>query len=437
MKSEKKEKFRYISLGITIFLVIAASLCLFFLLFRSDSVGEKITSVLHALSPVIYGAVIAYLLAPICNFLDQKMIAFFSRKKPLPEKRKKTIAGINVFLSLMFALVILCSIVALVLPQLINSIISIYNTIPKSEASINKLFDSLYENHPQLANTIQSISNSVIGYIQDWLKMELLPGLKATLGSITSGLWDAVVFLMNLFIGFIVAAYFLGSRKLFSSQMKKVLYACFKTKHVNFFLHEAAFANHAFSGFISGKLIDSLFIGIICYAGTLILGTPYGMLVSVIIGVTNVIPFFGPYIGAVPSVLIIFFKDPSNPWPCLYFVIFLVILMQVDGNIISPKIIGDKTGLSGFWVLFAILLFGGTFGFLGMLVGVPVFAVLYHEIRRILHRFLEKKKLRTETEFYQELLSIDEDGRPVYRKENQDKPPHKNIFKKKEEEKDS
>lgn len=434
MKSDKKEKFRYLSLGITIFLVIAASLCLFFVFFRSESIGGKIGSVLHSISPVIYGAVIAYLLAPICNFLDRKMTAFFSRKKPLSEKGKKTISGINVFLSLLFALVLLCGIVALVLPQLINSILSIYNSIPKSEASINKLFDSLYENHPQLANTIQSISNSVIGYIQDWLKTELLPGLRTTLGSITSGLWEAVVFLMNLFIGFIVAAYFLGSRKVFSSQAKKLLYGCFKTKHVNFFLHETAFANRAFSGFISGKLIDSLIVGLICYAGTLILDTPYGMLVSVIIGITNVIPFFGPYIGAIPSVMIILFKNPSNPWPCLYFVIFLAILMQVDGNIISPKIIGDKTGLSGFWVLFAILLFGGTFGFVGMLIGVPVFAVIYHEIRRILHHFLKKKNLQTETGFYAELLFIDEEGRPVYKAEKQER-PHKNIFKKKENEK--
>lgn len=431
MKSDKKDKLRYLSLGITIFLVIAASLFLFFLLFRSDTIGGAITSVLHSLSPVIYGAVIAYLLAPICNYLDQKMIAFFSQKKPLSEKRQKMISGINVFLSLMFALVLLCGIVALVLPQLINSVLSIYQTIPKSEESINKLFDSLYENHPQLANTIQSISNSVIGYIQDWLKTDLLPGLRTTLESITSGLWDAILFLMNLFIGFIVAAYFLGSRKVFSSQAKKLLYACFKTRHVNFFLHETSFANRAFSGFISGKLIDSLIVGLVCYAGTLILNTPYGMLVSVIIGVTNVIPFFGPYIGAIPSVLIIFFKDPSNPWPCLYFVIFLAVLMQVDGNLISPKIIGDKTGLSGFWVLFAILLFGGTFGFIGMLIGVPVFAVIYHEIRRTIHYFLEKKHLKTETEFYQELLFIDEEGRPVYKTKKQAR-PQKHIFKKKE-----
>ena len=160
----------------------------------------------------------------------------------------------------------------------------------------------------------------------------------------------------------------------------------------------------------------------------------FKLLISVLVAITNMIPYFGPFIGAIPCLIIVTITDPLHG---LYLLIFVLVLQQVDGNIISPKIIGDKTGLSGFWVLFAILLFGGTFGFLGMLAGVPVFAVIYHEIRRILHRFLEKKKLRTETEFYQELLSIEEDGSPVYRKENQDKPPHKNIFKKKEEEKDS
>ena len=157
------------------------------------------------------------------------------------------------------------------------------------------------------------------------------------------------------------------------------------------------FANKTFGGFLSGKIIDSLIIGILTFAIISIFNIPYSVLISVIVGVTNIIPYFGPFLGAIPCGIILLMVDPFK---CITFLIIVLILQQIDGNIIGPKILGDSTGLSSFWVIFAITLFGGFFGVFGMFVGVPLFAVIYAAIRTFINQRLEKKRLPSDTVYY-------------------------------------
>ena len=178
-------------------------------------------------------------------------------------------------------------------------------------------------------------------------------------------------------------------------------------------------SNSIFGGFITGKIIDSAIIGVICYIGCLILSIPNAILIAVIIGVTNLIPFFGQFIGAVPTLLITLIQSPIH---ALYLVIFMVILQQIDGNIIGPKIIGNSTGLSSFWVMFSILIFGGMFGFIGMLLGVPIFGVIYNLVTKGVNNILRKKELVVDTTAYIEAVKVDEGTNSlVYQKLSKEK----------------
>lgn len=211
-------------------------------------------------------------------------------------------------------------------------------------------------------------------------------------------LWDLV-------IGFIVSIYILGSKETFTAQGKKILYALLEEKRANGFIEDMRFVNTTFGRYISGKLLDSLMVGIICYMGMKMMDLPYAELISVIVGITNIIPYFGPYIGAIPSTILILMVDPKQ---ALYFVIFILILQQIDGNILEPKILGDSTGLSGFWVIFSITIFGGLFGVLGMILGVPLFAVLYALVGRRFQKMLLRKNMPAETEKYLNLDRVEE-----------------------------
>ena len=207
----------------------------------------------------------------------------------------------------------------------------------------------------------------------------------------------AVGFLTDFFIGIIISIYFLNSKDTFLAQIKKVILATFKESTAQEIFEGAAFTNKTFGGFISGKIIDSIIIGIICFLVMSIFGWEYSLLISCIVGITNIIPFFGPFIGAIPSVLLLLMM---NPWHALYFAIFAILLQQFDGNILGPKILGDSTGLESFWVLFAVLVGGGLFGFIGMIVGIPVFAVIYYYVGRQLNRRLAKKGFSTDLNDY-------------------------------------
>ena len=246
-------------------------------------------------------------------------------------------------------------------------------------------------------------------YLEDWLRKNVLQQ-SDFIANITTGVYNVVRAIFNVIIGFIVSVYVLMTKEKFIGQAKKIIYAIFRPRYGNVVMEVGRKADEVFGGFFIGKIIDSMIIGVLCFFGLTLLKMPYILLISVIVGVTNVIPFFGPYIGAIPSAVLILLNDPIKG---LYFLIFILVLQQLDGNVIGPKILGNSTGLSAFWVVFSILLGGGLFGFVGMIMGVPTFAVVYYIITMLINHLLEKKKLPLQTSEYGEKSYVDDSGRFV------------------------
>ncbi len=339
--------------------------------------------------PFIYGAGIAYILKPICNTYERFL------EKHWHPKRQQLIGTVSVVGSVVTGLVIIYAVLAMLLPQLAVSISRMARSLPQMVDSISSMVDRLFEGNEIIQNYIMQLSDAGTESISGWLKDSILPYMNMILTGLSDSMINAAGIFMNLFIGLVVAIYLLSGRK--NSKTGKTDFIQFVQRTVGEQdCRRDPFCGQSFSGFIGGKLLDSAIIGVICYAGMMVLGLPYAILISVIVGVTNIIPFFGPYIGAIPSAIILLTVSPMS---CLIFVIFIVILQQVDGNIIGPKILGSSTGLSGIWVLFSILFFGGLFGFVGMLIGVPVFAVIYDLIRQLIVRGLE---LRNKSKMFDE-----------------------------------
>ena len=326
---------------------------------------------------MIYGAAIAYLLKPVCNTYERKL------NEHLPSKLKKMSKALAITGSMLTMCIIVYLLLIIIIPQVVNSVTSLINTLPdKLNYAASWLEETLKED-TVVANYITENYIMLKDTAIEWISNELIPNMQ-NIQNILAGvgiqIWNSVMFLKNLLIGLIIAVYLLASRKKFAVQGKMVLYSIVKTKWADKILTELKYADNTFVGFINGKILDSAIIGVICYVCCLIFKFPNAMLVSVIVGVTNIIPFFGPFIGAIPSALLIFIESPLKS---LWFLIFIVVLQQVDGNIIGPKILGNSTGLSSFWVLFSILVFGGLWGFVGMVIGVPLFAVIYDIAKKL------------------------------------------------------
>ena len=269
--------------------------------------------------------------------------------------------------------------------------------------NLTEWVDRFLKQDSPLASPLDTFIADASKYLEEWLRKSVLQQ-SDFIASITTGVYNVVKAIFNVIIGFIVSVYVLMTKEKFIGQLKKIIYAIFRPRYGNVVMEVVRKADEVFGGFFIGKIIDSLIIGCICFASLAILRMPYVALVSVIVGVTNVIPFFGPYIGAIPSAILIFLVDPMKG---IYFIIYIIILQQVDGNVIGPKILGNTTGLSPFWVIFAILLFGGSFGVIGMLFGVPIFAVLYYIIKRVVEHVLRKRQLPEQTKEYIELDTVD------------------------------
>ena len=364
---------------------ISLSIIFFFLIYRFDGFGDAISTLTGILMPFIYGAVIAYLLKPVCNTIE----AFLRRF--IPEKMKGLINALSVTFTILFGLLLIYALCMMIIPQLITSVTTLYYT---AQANITKFMYwanhlEFIEKNEQIMELLNSAYAALNTNLDTWIKNTLLPSMQNILSGAALGVLNVVVVLKNLIIGIIVAVYMLASRKRFVQQGKMVLYSVVKPRWASLITEEVKYADRMFGGFINGKILDSAIIGLLCYIGCLIFKFPSALLVSVIIGVTNVIPFFGPFIGAIPATLLILIQ---NPIKALWFVLFVLVLQQVDGNIIGPTILGNTTGLSSFWVLFAILLFGGLWGFAGMIVGVPLFAVIYDVIKKLVIHGLQRNQ---------------------------------------------
>lgn len=356
------------------FLILAMAISFFFLLFRFEDLCAKAGALISILTPFIYGSVMAYMLRMPCNFFEKHL------EKWLPKKLKKRAGGFAILLSLFCAGLILYLLISMVVPQLAASISSIITELPGFAERTSIWVEELLADNPVVENYLQTAMEAVNIKIEAWASKDLLPVLMSMVGGFAGTVSTVVTFLFNICIGMVVCIYVLGSRKLFARQAKAVVYSIFKPRWAEAILSEVNYADKMFVGFFSGKILDSAIIGLICYIVSLILGFPNAMLISVIVGITNIIPYFGPWIGAVPSALLILIVDPMK---CIWFLVFIIVLQQFDGNILGPRLLANSTGLSGFWVLFSITVFGGVFGFVGILVGVPVFAVIYDLLRKL------------------------------------------------------
>lgn len=411
--SKLKQQF---SQGLTLLLVVIVCLLIYFALLRLERISNVIYLVLGILKPIIYGFAIAYLLNPIVKKVDEYLIPYINRHFPNSKKAAQISRGTGIFVAVVLLISIITALCNMMLPELYKSIWNMVSTVP---SQLNTAVDQITKMMSKDTTTGQLFTNVLMqatDFIQNWMKTDLLEQVNVVMSNLTAGVINVVKELFNGIIGIIISVYVLWGKEVFSQQAKKIVYAIFKPNSANMILHLTIKSNEIFGGFIIGKIIDSVIIGILCFIGLSILKMPYTLLVSVIVGVTNVIPFFGPYIGAIPSAILI---TLSNPIKGLYFLIFVLILQQIDGNIIGPKIIGNSTGLSAFWVVFSILLGGGLFGIPGMILGVPTFAVLSYIVTMLINHNLEKKNLPIEASCYDELSYVDTDGTYVHSDRNE------------------
>ena len=393
--------------GMTYFLVIAACILVYFAMLRMEAISDSFSKILDILKPILYGCLIAYFLNPIVRKVDQYLVPLLEKKMRNKEKAKNLSRGIGVATALIILIAVVTTLVNMMLPELINSIRNLIITLPSQINQLVKQVNNIKLDDSTMTSILKNAMNEASTTLQNWIRTDLLNKVNELMTHLTVGLYTLVMEMFHAVIGVIVSVYILFGKEKFISQSKKATYALFPVEHANLLIHIAVKTNEIFGGFIIGKMIDSIIIGILCFIGTSILNMPYAMLVSVIVGVTNVIPFFGPYIGAIPSAVLIALADPMKG---VYFLIFILLLQQFDGNILGPKILGNSTGLSAFWVIVSILLGGGLFGIVGMLFGVPTFAVIYYIINLLLDNRLEKKKLPTSSESYNEASYVDNEG---------------------------
>lgn len=396
----------HLSIGITSFLVIAASICFYFLVFHGDRFSAQINSIITVASPVIYGIIFAYLLTPIVNGLERKLfIPLFTRNSSiLTVKKKKWMRILSVIITIIIVIFLIYGFFSILIPNIVKSVKSISYQLPYYVQNLSRWSAKFLEDNPDIERLVIQVLDMYSEELNDYLNNNIVPQMETLLKTVSLSMIGLLKVLWNFIIGVIISIYVLFSKELFAGQAKKITFAIFSNKNANNLIKDCRFVSDTFIGFISGKIIDSFIIGCICFAGTTLLEMPYALLISVIIGITNIIPFFGPYLGAIPSAILILMV---NPVKCLYFIIFILILQQIDGNVIGPKILGDSTGLSGFWVIFSITIFGGLLGILGMIIGVPFFAVVYAMVRRVIERKLVKKGLPLETGDYLNVESIE------------------------------
>ena len=402
---------KYFRWGLTAFLVIAAAIGCWYLVFQGASIRSNFAKLFDILMPVIVGMGLAYLLTPIMNYVEKKWFIPLCKKLNIKESKARNnfVRGISILFTLLLFIGIISGLIYMLISQIVPSVQNIIKNFDIYSTNIVDWLNRIMENHPDIGNFLINTVNKYSDEIEIWLDTKL-PDTLILLRKLSMSVLGAFGVIWDFIIGLIISIYVLANKDKFAGQAKKITYAVFEQDTANSVVRMFRYTHKTFVGFLSGKIADSLIIGMICFICTTIMQTPYAALVSVIIGFTNIIPFFGPFLGAVPSALLIFIVDPMKPLNVLYFLIFILILQQVDGNIIGPKILGSTTGLTGFWVIFSITLFGGMFGIIGMIIGVPLFAVIYSAVKTAVHNALKKKQLPTDTKKYQKLDFVDDNG---------------------------
>jgi len=420
---------KYVKWAVTIVGIFCTCLLFFYLLFFGKNFMTAINAAYKVLMPILFGCIMAYLLTPTINWFEKRLLnPIIKRFNPLiKEKFRPYIRAISIILTSLMYYIIIRMIITMLLSQIVPSVQNLANNFSEYWDNFLAWLDNLMNNKPewleslfssypemeeQVMNIINNFSVEIMGYLN---KTEVFLSKSGEfIKTISVSLFNLLKVLWNFVLGFIIAIYLMANKERYANQSKKIIYAFWERDKANVIINNFRFAHNTFIGFIIGKVIDSIIIGCLCFCGTTLIGTPYPALVSVVIGVTNVIPFFGPFLGAIPCSILILVVDITHPLNFVYFVIFILFLQQLDGNFIGPKILGDSTGLSSFWVIFAITLFGGILGIPGMIIGVPLFAIIYAAIKAHVNEKLYKKNFSTETEDYQNIECIDNNGYHYY-----------------------
>ena len=402
---------KQITWGIVALGVIIAGLIAYHFLYQVHYFFTTgLRNILHSVMAVVFGCIIAYILTPLLNFIENKLVIGPLEKRGRHVRTRKgfrrRLRSISITLSIIIFVLVIVSLFVMIIPQFVESIRSVVENLPLIYNNINQFYNEHISAiaDPEVNQTVSSTLYSAYMSIDSFLENTLLPQLTSILQSVSKSAIQFVRMIVNFIIGIVVAVYLLNSKERLCAQAKKLTYAFFKESLANEIIGEFRYIHYTFTGFFVGKIIDSIIIGILCYIGSSILRIPYALLVSILVGVTNVIPFFGPYIGMIIGSILILLIDPLH---ALYFFIFVIVLQQVDGNIIGPMILGQSTGISGFWVIFAILFFGGIFGISGWLIGVPLLAVIMHLVARMTRHMLREKKLSENTDDYTSVAYIE------------------------------
>lgn len=401
---------KYAGYGVTAFFVVAASVVLIFMFVRFEEFGSIMQSIGAALAPVIYGIILAYVMNPLLNFFERRLKNLFFKKAKKVSTAKKVVRVISIILTLFCLFLGVGIIVYMLVPELTKTINMLVEKFPDQYDKFMQWFNELFLSETKAGEFFKNTFKQIYEYIDDFIKNGLsmddtAGAVGGILASVGKGVMNVMEVLYNVALGLIFAVYFLASKEKFAAQIKKMLYAFTKRRKANTIIRVAKECHLKFSGSITGKIVDSAIIGIICFIGMVIMDMDYKPLISVIIGVTNVIPFFGPFIGAIPCAFLLLIVNPVH---CLYFIIFIVILQQFDSNLLTPKIVGESIGLSPFWVLFACAVFGSLFGLFGLLLGVPSMACIYMIVKEWIENRLRHKGLHVETEEYATLDYVDE-----------------------------
>ncbi len=399
-----KEWARYAKWAVTAFVTVCAILVFYDTFYLSGALGDFLSKAVSILGPVLYGMAMAYLLSPVVNWFERQILRVLRKVKSLQEPRSRKASMLlragSIFLTWAAVLAVLYLLMSVLVPQLVESVKQLIANAENYYNTVYGWVTALMEEYPRAAEWIMEqldgYHTTSVNFFQS-----LLPRMEELLRSVTGGIWNSVWgtlnFAMDLVIGIIISVYLLAMKERSLARTCKGVYSILKENQARALLNGVHQVDQIFSGFIRGKLLDSLIIGILCFIGCSILKFPYTPLISVVVGVTNVIPFFGPFLGAIPSAFLILLVDPLK---CLYFVLFVLALQQLDGNVIGPAILGDSTGISSFWVIVAILVGGGFFGVLGMFLGVPAFAALQALVKFLVDRRLKKRGMPTEAQAY-------------------------------------
>ena len=394
---------QYLLWGLTAFTVIAAAIGVVFLFIHLKELAAVVRLILGILMPVIYGTIMAYLMSPIYNHVYE----FIYKKLSTGKKHRKSPGRIAKLGATLVAVIVLCAaaigIISMMLPELYRSIMNVVNSLPANVSRIYSTLNQLFAADSEYQQDLLMLYHNAAAYLEDFLNNTVLPNISGIIRQAYTGVASVLMWFYDIVIGLIVMIYLLNIKDVLLPQFKKLIYTVLPVKWAELTVKELQYIHEVFGGFIIGKIVDSLIIGIMCFVILSFLNMvgllhmPYVLLVSVIVGVTNVIPFFGPFIGAIPSTILIMLSDPLQG---LYFLIFVFLLQQFDGNFLGPKILGDRTGISSFWVLFSILLFGGLFGCVGMIIAVPTWAVFMNLLGRISRVVLKRKGLPSALNYY-------------------------------------